>query len=187
MKTPAGLNSSAGENPFCCNHSRALSGLLALYLRVSHSYFISLAFPAFLHTTIIFCQKQQKACSRNAFHNHSMESIPTNDRLWELERQVFQLSTLFEVAQTLAACRDSESIYAGVLAILSGTFGGPGGGIFRDRESAAGVVWWRVAIILLKKSISGCRTAAPIISSKFGAAFTPFFKRKMKMIWRRQR
>jgi transcriptional regulator with PAS, ATPase and Fis domain len=52
-----------------------------------------------------------------------MQSTPTNDRLWELERQVFQLSTLFEVAQTLAACRDRESIYAGVLAILAGTFG----------------------------------------------------------------
>ena len=52
-----------------------------------------------------------------------MESTPTINHQWELERRVFQLGTLFEVAQTLAACRNSESIYSGVLAILAGTFG----------------------------------------------------------------
>lgn len=52
-----------------------------------------------------------------------MESSTTTDRLWELERQVFQFRILFEVAQTLATCRDSESTYANVLAILAGTFG----------------------------------------------------------------
>jgi len=65
-----------------------------------------------------------------------MESTPTTDHLWELERQVFQLSTLFEVAQTLSTCRDSESIYAGVLAILAGTFGaGRAAAFARDRET----------------------------------------------------
>ncbi len=65
-----------------------------------------------------------------------MQSTPTNGRLWELERQVFQLGTLFEVAQTLTACRDGESIYAGVLAILSGTFGVERAAAFaRDRDS----------------------------------------------------
>ncbi|MDZ7364026.1 MAG: sigma-54 dependent transcriptional regulator [candidate division KSB1 bacterium] len=58
------------------------------------------------------------------------------DRLWELERQVFQLRTLYEVAQTLTACRDRESIYSGVSAILSGTFGaGHAAAFSRDRET----------------------------------------------------
>jgi len=48
---------------------------------------------------------------------------PTNGRLWELERQIFQLRTLFEVAQTLNVSRDSESILQQVLAVLCGTFG----------------------------------------------------------------
>jgi transcriptional regulator with PAS, ATPase and Fis domain len=65
-----------------------------------------------------------------------MDSNSSNDRLWELERQVFQLNTLVEVAQTLAACRDSESIYHGVLAILAGTFGVERAAAFsRDREN----------------------------------------------------
>jgi transcriptional regulator with PAS, ATPase and Fis domain len=65
-----------------------------------------------------------------------MELAPTSDRLWELERQVFQLSTLFEVAQTLATCRDREGIYANVLAILAGTFGAERAAAFaRDHEA----------------------------------------------------
>ncbi|MEK7726944.1 MAG: sigma-54 dependent transcriptional regulator [candidate division KSB1 bacterium] len=40
-----------------------------------------------------------------------------------LERRVFYLNTLLEVAQTLNDCRESRAIFAGVLAILSGTFG----------------------------------------------------------------
>ncbi|MDZ7343219.1 MAG: hypothetical protein ONA90_01765, partial [candidate division KSB1 bacterium] len=52
-----------------------------------------------------------------------MATISPNDRVWELEREVFQLRTLFEVAQMLTVCRDSQSIYTGVLAILAGTFG----------------------------------------------------------------
>jgi transcriptional regulator with PAS, ATPase and Fis domain len=73
----------------------------------------------------------------------NMQSISANDRLWELERQVFQLSTLFEVAQTLAACRDSESIYSGMLAILSGTFGtGRAAAFSRDRENGR----WRCLV-----------------------------------------
>ncbi|MDZ7292082.1 MAG: sigma-54-dependent Fis family transcriptional regulator [candidate division KSB1 bacterium] len=72
-----------------------------------------------------------------------MEANIANDRLWELERRVFQLGTLFEVAQTLATCRDSESIYAGVLAILSGTFGVKRAAAFsRDRESGR----WRCIV-----------------------------------------
>jgi transcriptional regulator with GAF, ATPase, and Fis domain len=51
------------------------------------------------------------------------KELPTDDRLWNLERQVFQLRTLFEIAQTLTACRDSESILQQVLAVLCGTFG----------------------------------------------------------------
>jgi transcriptional regulator with PAS, ATPase and Fis domain len=62
--------------------------------------------------------------------------METTDRLWELERQVFQLGTLYEVAQTLTACRDRESIYAGVSAILAGTFGAGSSAAFsRDRET----------------------------------------------------
>ena len=40
-----------------------------------------------------------------------------------LERRVFYLNTLLEVAQTLNECRESRGIFAGVLAILAGTFG----------------------------------------------------------------
>jgi transcriptional regulator with PAS, ATPase and Fis domain len=69
--------------------------------------------------------------------------METTDRLWELERQVFQLSTLFEVAQTLATCRDSEGIYASVLAILAGTFGaGRAAAFARDRETTR----WRCVV-----------------------------------------
>jgi len=65
-----------------------------------------------------------------------MTSNSTPDPQWELERQVFQFSTLFEVAQTLATCRDSESIYANVLAILAGTFGaGRAAAFSRERET----------------------------------------------------
>ena len=65
-----------------------------------------------------------------------MQPTITTDRLWELEHRVFQLSTLFEVAQTLAACRDSNAIYASVLAILAGTFGaGRAAAFARDPET----------------------------------------------------
>jgi Nif-specific regulatory protein len=48
----------------------------------------------------------------------------TNDsRQWQLERENYRLKTLFEVAQTLSACRDSREIFSGVLAILAGIFG----------------------------------------------------------------
>jgi len=66
-----------------------------------------------------------------------MTSTPTTDRQWELERQVFQLSTLFEVAQTLAVCRDTAGIFANVLAILAGTFGaGRAAAFARDHETS---------------------------------------------------
>jgi len=41
----------------------------------------------------------------------------------KLERQVFNLRTLYEIANTLATCRDSTQIYRAVLSILMGTFG----------------------------------------------------------------
>ncbi|NIR50107.1 sigma-54-dependent Fis family transcriptional regulator [candidate division KSB1 bacterium] len=41
----------------------------------------------------------------------------------ELERKVFHLQTLYEVAQALNVCRDSARIYREVLSILMGTFG----------------------------------------------------------------
>ncbi|MGH7494478.1 MAG: sigma-54 interaction domain-containing protein [bacterium] len=51
-------------------------------------------------------------------------SEQTNDsRMWQLEHENYRLKTLFEVAQTLSACRDSQDIFAGVLAILAGIFG----------------------------------------------------------------
>ncbi len=51
------------------------------------------------------------------------KTSPADDHLWQIERQVFQLRTLFEIAQTLNGCRDSESILQQVLAVLCGTFG----------------------------------------------------------------
>ncbi len=44
-------------------------------------------------------------------------------KIWQLERQVFQLQTLFEVAQTLNRCRQPEELYSQILAIMAGTFG----------------------------------------------------------------
>jgi transcriptional regulator with GAF, ATPase, and Fis domain len=41
----------------------------------------------------------------------------------ELERKVFHLQTLYEVAEALNLCRESSQIYKQVLAILMGTFG----------------------------------------------------------------
>ncbi|MFQ5771963.1 MAG: sigma 54-interacting transcriptional regulator [bacterium] len=41
----------------------------------------------------------------------------------ELERKVFHLQTLYEVAEALNLCRESSQIYTQVLAILMGTFG----------------------------------------------------------------
>ena len=65
-----------------------------------------------------------------------MQATSTTDRLWELEHRVFQLSTLFEVAQTLTACRESEAIFTSVLAILAGTFGaGRAAAFARDPET----------------------------------------------------
>lgn len=52
-----------------------------------------------------------------------MPDQSTENRLWQLERENYRLKTLFEVAQTLAACRDSLELFSGVLAILSGIFG----------------------------------------------------------------
>ena len=41
----------------------------------------------------------------------------------KLERQVFSLQTLYEIANTLSTCRDSAQIYREMLSILMGTFG----------------------------------------------------------------
>lgn len=41
----------------------------------------------------------------------------------ELERKVFHLQTLYEIANALNSCRDSTQIYREVLSILMGTFG----------------------------------------------------------------
>ena len=51
-----------------------------------------------------------------------------------LERRVFYLNTLFEIAQTLNECRESRAIFAGVLAILSGTFGAGQAAAFMRNE-----------------------------------------------------
>jgi Nif-specific regulatory protein len=81
--------------------------------------------------------------------------METTDRLWDLERRVFQLSTLFEVAQTLATCRDSESIYANVLAILAGTFGaGRAAALGRDRAANR----WRCIVSRGEYSVEAINT-----------------------------
>lgn len=50
-------------------------------------------------------------------------NLPSSNNNTALERRVFYLDTLLEVAQTLNACRESRDIFSGVLAILVGTFG----------------------------------------------------------------
>ena len=42
---------------------------------------------------------------------------------WRLEREVFQLRTLYEVARALGQCRDAEAVFRHMLSILTGTFG----------------------------------------------------------------
>jgi len=46
-----------------------------------------------------------------------------NRSLQDLERRVFHLQTLYEVAEALSQCRESVQIYREVLSILMGTFG----------------------------------------------------------------
>ncbi len=46
-----------------------------------------------------------------------------NNRTSDLERQVFHLQTLYEVADALSTCRDCSQIYKRILSILMGTFG----------------------------------------------------------------
>lgn len=60
-------------------------------------------------------------------------------KLWQLEKRVFQLQTLFEVAQTLSRCRDHADVYRRILATMAGTFGASTG-IALIREDTA----WRV-------------------------------------------
>ena len=44
-------------------------------------------------------------------------------QILELERKVFNLQTLYEVAKTLSDCKTTDQIYKEVLTILMGTFG----------------------------------------------------------------
>ncbi len=46
-----------------------------------------------------------------------------DNRIWKLERRVFQLQTLFEIAQALSQCRDRDQVFDHILAAMSGTFG----------------------------------------------------------------
>lgn len=43
--------------------------------------------------------------------------------IWELERQVFQLKTLLEIAQAISRSRKQQEVYAQILATIAGTFG----------------------------------------------------------------
>ena len=45
------------------------------------------------------------------------------NKTWELEKQVFQLRTLVEIAHALNQCRKPEELYAQILATMAGTFG----------------------------------------------------------------
>lgn len=65
-------------------------------------------------------------------HNANSSSSKENAAL---ERRVFYLDTLLEVAQTLNNCRESRDIFSGVLAILAGTFGsGQAVALLREEE-----------------------------------------------------
>lgn len=44
-------------------------------------------------------------------------------KTWDLERQVFQLKMLLEIAQALSRCRKQEDVYVQILATIAGTFG----------------------------------------------------------------
>ncbi|NUO78518.1 sigma-54-dependent Fis family transcriptional regulator [candidate division KSB1 bacterium] len=52
-----------------------------------------------------------------------MPDLSSQNETRELERRVFYLNTLLEVAKALHDCRESRDIFSGVLAILVGTFG----------------------------------------------------------------
>ncbi len=49
--------------------------------------------------------------------------IETEQRIWKLERQVFQLQTLFETARSLNLAREPQQVFQQILATLAGTFG----------------------------------------------------------------
>lgn len=47
----------------------------------------------------------------------------TDKRIWKLERQVFQLQTLFETSRSLNQARNPFQVYEQILATMAGTFG----------------------------------------------------------------
>ncbi|KAA3661123.1 MAG: AAA family ATPase [Calditrichaeota bacterium] len=47
----------------------------------------------------------------------------TDKRIWKLERQVFQLQTLFETSRSLNQARKPSQVYEQILATMAGTFG----------------------------------------------------------------
>jgi transcriptional regulator with GAF, ATPase, and Fis domain len=59
-----------------------------------------------------------------------------------LEREVFQLRTLYEVARTLSHCRDTEAVFRNMLSILTGTFGAT-----RGFAATAESGMWQIAAI----------------------------------------
>ncbi len=63
-----------------------------------------------------------------------MSNFSSQPATHELERRVFYLNTLLEVAQTLNECRESRGIFSGVLAILAGTFGAGQAAAFMRHE-----------------------------------------------------
>lgn len=72
------------------------------------------------------------------------DSTPPS-QTWQLEREVFRLRTLLEVAQALADCRESAKIFTEVLAILSGTFGAGKALAIPNAMTANGNAWLAAA------------------------------------------
>jgi len=64
----------------------------------------------------------------------------SNEPQWRLEREVFQLRTLYEVARALSQCREAGDVFRHLLSILSGTFGATQGLVALEADSV-----WQIA------------------------------------------
>ncbi|RME01494.1 MAG: hypothetical protein D6814_01375, partial [Calditrichaeota bacterium] len=74
------------------------------------------------------------------------------DRIWQLERRIFQLQTLYEVAQALNRCREPEPLYSQILATMAGTFGAREGLALRQQAGEWQIVAYRGSQTRMKKA-----------------------------------
>jgi transcriptional regulator with PAS, ATPase and Fis domain len=107
-----------------------------------------------------------------------MSNLSPQNEAHALERRVFYLNTLLEVARTLNECRESRGIFAGVLAILSGTFGaGQAAALSRDENghwlcvaSRGDRLEEKIKVALAEAGAVSFEKILPLLKTKFEAA-----------------